>query len=228
MLTVNLLQSLYETNTNSRPTREDVLDILWKEVEKVSKTRSETMLESVEARQKEYQASIVSAANEARDHALRLEKETEHLNMLESRLLELIERVEAGTQLDSPDVWEFIPALRPEESNSKGQENNLVTERESRRKRAIDRALAFFAGDRFDPFSIAPFDSELRGLQTTKLTTGRRRTKIHGNLNALEAADVFFIATADTHDGKMRGASNKRSKVGSKSLATVIYARRRR
>jgi hypothetical protein len=59
---------------------------------------------------------------------------------------------------------------------------------------------------------VHPADQNKNGIgrkNPTHPTTGRRATNVKGNMDPLNAPDIFFNATADTHGGKVRKPKKK-------------------
>ena len=133
-------------------------------------------------------------------------KRLNELKNQEADLLRVIEKVEEGTATEE-DVLPFFPQDPAEDDEpllSKKKRAMLVEA--ERRGDQSDLQL------RLASLGIDTLMVTGNGSETTRLTTGRRQTKVRMNLTAFAAENEFSYRTADTHGGKMRGTSNKGKK----------------
>jgi hypothetical protein len=133
----------------------------------------------------------------------------------EKAALDLLEKVEEGEATNS-DVEAFIPVDFIEE-----QRKARIAKEEARKKEpsiSFTRSYDYvFSG--YDYLYAGPLYSGSQR-EGGRLTTGRNRTELNGSqlrLNGRQAIDAFFMATADTHGGKVRKHGKDGRTYGTKS-----------
>lgn len=124
----------------------------------------------------------------------RIATKLQDITVQEDRVTQALESIEAG-EIDIVTLRDLLPP--PIEQNA---------QMSKRRRRMIEERAALGV----DPRELE-WDLYLEfGSNATRLSTGRRKTKITGNYDSWIAEGEFYYQTADTHGGKVRrtGARN--------------------